>query len=114
MAWFEIDIFKSCVEVDLHGYTHKTALLVARKKIKEAYEHGFRYIRLIHGCATMRHKNDGGSIKFALRSMLKSGELSAWVLSTNHRIRDESIVLALRPNPQPAGREWEEMPGNEY
>jgi hypothetical protein len=53
--------------------------MVAREKIKEAYEHGFRCIRLIHGAANVRHKEDGGSIKFALRSMLKSGELaSGW------------------------------------
>lgn len=117
MAWFDVDIFKSCVVVDLHDYSHKTALTAARQKIKEAYEHGFRYIRLIHGSSNIRNKNDGGSIKFALRSMLKSRELAGWVLdldSGKQRVRDESIILALRPNPSPVDKEWNEMPGYEY
>ncbi len=117
MAWFEVDIFKSCVEIDLHDYSHKTTLEVARKKIKEAYEHGFRYIKLIHGSANIRDKHDGGSIKFALRSMLKRGELSMWAQdkeSGNHKIMDESIILALRSNPAPKDREWENMPLCEY
>ncbi len=117
MAWFEADVFKSCVKVDLHDYSRRTALLAACQKIKEAYGHGFRYIRLIHGCSNIRQKHDGGSIKFALRSMLKSGELSMWVQekdSKNHKLRDESIVLALCPNPAPVDTEWEEMPQSEY
>lgn len=67
MAGFEVDIFRKCVEVDLHGYSRNTALAVAREKIKEAYEHGFRYVKLIHGAANIRHENDGGSSKFALQ-----------------------------------------------
>ncbi len=35
MAWFEVDIFKKCIEVDLHDYSHRTALKAAREKIKE-------------------------------------------------------------------------------
>ncbi len=117
MAWFEVDIFKKCVEVDLHDYSHRTAILAAREKVKEAYEHGFRYIRLIHGAAGMRGKEDGGSIKFALRSMLSRGELDKWVQgksSGGHRILDESIILALRKNPAPVDTEWKEMPYCEY
>ena len=49
MAWFEVDIFRKCVEVDMHGYSHMTAIQVAREKVKEAYEHGFKHIKLIHG-----------------------------------------------------------------
>ncbi len=33
MAWFEVDIFEKCVAVDLHKYSHRTALIVAREKI---------------------------------------------------------------------------------
>lgn len=32
MAWFEIDIYRKCVEVDLHDYSHRFAggsLLIA-------------------------------------------------------------------------------------
>lgn len=116
MAGFEVDIFKRCVEVDLHGYSRRTALVAARQKIKEAYEHGFMYVRLIHGAANI-NKNDGGSIKFALRSMLRSGELDRWVLekdSKNHKIRDESIIIALMKNPAPVDKEWNDMPMDEY
>jgi len=35
MAWFEVDIFNKCIEVDLHDYTHSTAIAVSREKIKE-------------------------------------------------------------------------------
>ncbi|NJD77772.1 MAG: Smr/MutS family protein [Candidatus Methanoperedens sp.] len=117
MAWFQVDIFEKCVEVDLHGYSHMTAILVARKKIKEAYEHGFRQIKFIHGGASIRSKEDGGSIKFALRSMLKNSELSRWVMerdSKNHKIRDGSIIFALRVNDAPIDKEWKEIPMSEY
>ncbi|KCZ72242.1 Smr domain-containing protein [Candidatus Methanoperedens nitroreducens] len=117
MAQFEVDIFNRCVEVDLHDYSHRTAIMAAREKIKEAYEHGFRHIRLIHGSTDIRHKKDGGSIKFTLRSMLRSGELARWVQekeSKNHRISDGSITLALRPNPTPVDRDWKEMPLCDY
>ncbi len=117
MAWFDVDIFKKCVEVDLHDYSHRTAILVAREKIKEAYEHGFRYIRLIHGAAGIRSKEDGGSIKFALHSMLKRGELDKWVQeksSGSHGIRDESMILALRKNPAPVNTDWKDMPRDEF
>jgi hypothetical protein len=56
MAWFEVDIYRKCVEVDLHDYSHRTAIAASREKIKEAYEHGFKYIRLIHGAANIRIK----------------------------------------------------------
>ncbi len=117
MAWFEVDIFKKCVEVDLHNYSRRTALAAAREKIKEAYEHGFRYIRLIHGSTNIRIQEDGGSIKFALRHMLKSGELDKWVeerSSKNHIFRDESVIFALRKNPKPLGGGWKEVPADDY
>lgn len=79
MAWFEVDIFKKCIIIDLHGYTYRTAMKEAKGKIKEAYEHGFRHIRLIHGASGIKQKTDGGNIKFALRSMLKKHELDSWV-----------------------------------
>lgn len=117
MAWFEVDVSKKSVEVDLHDYSHMTAITAAREKIKEAYEHGFRYIKIIHGSAGIKNKNDGGSIKFALRTMLKQGELTKWIEEKNsrkHLIRDESIFLALRKNPDPVDTEWTEMPWEEY
>ncbi len=117
MAWFEVDIFKKCIEVDLHDYSHRTAITAAREKIKEAYDHGFKYIRLIHGAAGIRNKEDGGSIKFALHSMLRRGEFDKWVQeksSGGHRILDESIILALRKNPAPSDTAWKEMPSDEY
>ncbi len=117
MAWFEVDIFSKCVEVDLHDYSHMTAIQAAREKIKEAYEYGFRFIRLIHGSTNIMNKKDGGSIKFALRSMLKSGGFNKWVEdsgSKNHRLKEESMILALRKNPKPVDGEWKEMPRDDY
>jgi len=34
--------------------------------------------------------------------------------SRNHRIGEESMILALRKNPEPVEKEWKEMPGYEY
>lgn len=114
MARFEVDIFRKCVEVDLHNYSTGTALIAAREKIKEAYGHGFRYVRFIHGAVNITHKNDGGSIKFRLRAMSKSGELDTWIDKNGSRVRDESLILELRKNPAPVDREWKEMPLEEY
>ena len=114
MAWFEVDIFKKCVEVDLHNYSTRTALMAAREKIKEAYEHGFRHVRLIHGAANITNKNEGGSIKFALRTMLKSGELDKWIDKNGSRVRDESLILEIRKNSVAVEREWKEMPLEDY
>lgn len=114
MAWFEVDIFNKCVEVDLHKYSTRTALMAAREKIKEAYEHGFRHVKLIHGAANVTSRNEGGSIKFALRTMLKSGGLDKWIDKNGSRVRDESLILEIRKNPVTAEREWKEMPLEEY
>ncbi|CAG1004243.1 MAG: Smr domain protein [Candidatus Methanoperedens nitroreducens] len=114
MAWFEVDIFQKCIEVDLHNYSTGTALMAAREKIKEAYEHGFRHVKLIHGAANITDKNEGGSIKFALRAMLKSGELDKWIDKNGSRVRDESLILEIRKNSMAVEREWKEMPLEEY
>lgn len=116
MACFEVDIYKKCVEVDLHDYSHVTAIAASREKIKEAYEHGFKYIRLIHGAAGIRDKKDRGSIKFTLHAILKRGELDRWVdkASNNNRFEGGSLLLALRHNPAPVDGEWKEMPVYEY
>jgi len=114
MAWFEVDIYRKSVEVDLHNYSTGTALMAAREKIKEAYEHGFRYVRLIHGAANISNKNERGSIKFALRTMLKSGELDKWIDKNGSRFRDESLILEIGKNPAPLEREWNDMPPDDY
>jgi hypothetical protein len=117
MAWFEVDIFESTVIVDLHDYSLKTAIIVVREKIKEAYEHGFRNIRFIHGATHIKEKTDGGSIKFALHSMFKRGEFAKWIQdkdSGNHKVLDGSITFALRKNPAPVDSEWKELPMREY
>ncbi len=49
--------------------------------------------------------------------MLKRGELDRWVQekdSWNHRLGDESMILALRRNPAPVDKEWNDMPVDEY
>jgi len=114
MAWFEVDIFKKCVDVDLHNYSTRAALMAAREKIKEAYEHGFRNVRLIHGAAHISDKTEGGSIKFALRTRLKSGELDKWIDRKGSRVRDESLILEIKKNPAVVERDWSEMPPEDY
>ena len=117
MAWFEVDIFKKCVEVDLHGYTHMTAIWVMNEKIKEAYEHGFKHVKLIHGAAYIMKLECCGSIKFALREKLRKGELGRWIEekgSKNHEVNDGYIILALRKNPVPVDSGWKEIPADEY
>jgi len=110
-------VFRKSVDVDLHEYTHRTAIILAREKVKEAYEHGYKSIRFIHGATNVRGRDGGGSIKFALRDMLKRGEFNKWVKgrdSKEHKVRDASIVLALRKNPTPVDKGWKEMPMGEY
>jgi len=114
MAGFEVDIFKKCVEVDLHKYSISTALIAAREKIKEAYEHGFRNIRLIHGAANIASKNERKTIKYSLRTMLKSGEFDKWIDKKGTVFRDESLILEIRKNSAPLNREWKEMPLEDY
>jgi len=114
MAWFEVDIFEKCVAVDLHKYSHRTAIIVAREKIKEAYGHGFRQVRLIHGAADIIKKNDGGSIKFALHSILKRGELDKWVDKKECEFQEGALILRLRKNPVPVIGDWKELPIEEY
>jgi hypothetical protein len=114
MAGFELDIFKKCVEVDLHNYSIRTALIAAHEKVKEAYEHGFKYIRLIHGAANITNKNERKSIKFSLRTMLKSGAFDKWIDKKGSVFRDESLILEIRKNSAPLNREWNEMPLEDY
>ena len=119
MAWFEVDVFRKSVDVDLHEYTHRTAIILAREKVREAYEHGCKSIRLIHGATNVHGKDGGGrgSIKSALRDMLKRGEFNAWAEerdSKEHKVRDASIVLALQKNPAPVDGKWAKMPMGEY
>lgn len=114
MAGFEVDIFKKCVMVDLHNYSIRTALIAAREKIKEAYEHGFRHIRLIHGAANIVSKNEHKTIKYSLRTMLKSGEFDRWVDRKGSVFRDESLILEIRKNSASLNREWNEMPLEDY
>ncbi len=50
-------------------------------------------------------------------AMLKSGELAGWAEerdSKNHKLRDESLIIALRKNPAPVDRKWKEMQLEEY
>lgn len=116
MAWFEVDIYNKSIEVDLHDYSHMTAIAISREKIKEAYDHGYKFIKLIHGATNIRDKNEGGSIKFALRAMLKRGELDRWVdrKSKNCRLDGGCLLLALRSNSAPVDSDWNEMPFHEY
>ncbi|HIH45150.1 MAG TPA: hypothetical protein HA257_08815 [Candidatus Methanoperedenaceae archaeon] len=116
MASLEVDIFSRRITVDLHGYATGTAISVAREKIWEAYEHGFRHVRLIHG-NTGHGAGGTGTIRSALLELLNSGGLGRWAMDReceNHRFRDTYMDIALRPNPVPGDADWTDMPLTDY
>jgi len=49
MAWFEVDIFNKSIEVDLHEYSHSTAIAVSVDR------------------GSKNHRFDGGYLLLALR-----------------------------------------------
>lgn len=106
----EVDIYRKKVDVDLHKYSARTAAIIVREKAREAFEHGFRHVRFIHGAGDIKNKNDGGSIKFALRSMIKNGGLDNYIIKNNSVLNNDFVVLEIKKNPAPLEKEWEELP----
>jgi hypothetical protein len=71
-------------------------------------------VRLIHGAADITKKINGGSIKFALHSILKRGELDKWVDKKKCEFREGELILSLKKNPAPLDGDWKEIPLEEY
>lgn len=114
MAWQEVDIYKKYVDVDLHGYSTRTAVIIVREKTREAFEHGFRHVRFIHGAGEIRNRKDGGSIKFTLRSMINNGGLDHYIVRRNSIFNNDSVILEIKKNPEPVERDWNELPLSEF
>jgi hypothetical protein len=109
------------VEVDLHGYSVETALELARTAVAEAYENGFRFVRLVHGRSTSQPSSypcQAPTIKEELLRFLDEGAFARYAYtrrSGRHKRRPSSLTLALRPNPSPNQTPiWTSLPERDY
>lgn len=121
MAWIEFDYDRDVVQVDLHGYSVETALEVARSVIAEAYENGFRYVRLIHGYNTSRSRTypyGKPTIKEELLRLLDEGAFSRHAYSRKsgqHQRQAGAITIAILPNTSPnTSPIWTALPQSDY
>ncbi len=91
--------------LDLHGYPVWQALETATAKVKEAWERGWKEVKLIHGAPDIGHWQTAwavgrGGIKWGLRGLLSQGEWNQYVYprrSRRHRIGDGAMTLAITP-----------------
>ena len=105
----EAEASDRCYVLDLHGYTVRDAVRISKLRVREAWENGFRRIRLIHGSALIKSGIDAwylgrGGIKWELRRRVERGQWSRYVDTDHpelHDIRNAVMTLALRPNPNP-------------
>lgn len=104
------------IGLDLRGYTVREAEEVATG---EAWENGYSFITLRHGCGYVRHHRQtaslgAGGVKWSLRGFLARGEWDKYVLprrSARHEVGEIAMTLAVRPNPAPNATEaWEPLP----
>jgi hypothetical protein len=109
--------------LDLHGYTLDEAMEVVDDKVREAWTNGYKFITLIHGSpfirSHMQAKHQGrGRIKWELRGRLARGSWGKYMFyrrSKKHDLRDGSMVLALKPNPNANEPEvWSEISDGYY
>ena len=93
------------VTVDLHGYSADTALAVADRVLKDAYQQGYSSITLIHGAvdtfSTSQSLRTGrGSIKWGIKDLI-SHEWRPYLRSRRHkghRFMGGTTTLALQRN----------------
>ena len=111
------------VEVDLHGYTLWSAIEVAHAAVQAAWERGYESVRLVHGARMAHHHWSGvvrggyGSIKWALRSNLRSGQFEPYSRGPHSRkhVRGPVVLtVALRPNRDPMDAPWPAFPEPEH
>jgi hypothetical protein len=119
MALLKVDEYDLHVEGDLHGLPVTDAVEIAHKKVREAWENGYRTITLIHGSPLIQHHfharaQGRGGIKWELRGCLHRGEWKETVFhcrSKKHCIADGHMTLTLRLNPKPRQPPvWEPLP----
>ena len=118
MAW--LALFPSRpdeLELDLHGYRYATGERVARAKILEAYNNGFRALRIRHGRSTGgsdAYAPNEGTLKAALLALCREREI-ARLLDGDPFIGDAATQLFFRPNRRPhAPPRWTGLPRPEY
>jgi hypothetical protein len=123
MPHLKIDHEQRHVEVDLHGYGLSQARRVAREKVREAWENGFRRITLVHGGAAAVRPGAAwsqryGVIKWQLRGLFRRGRWRQYLVhggSRKHRLDEGAMRLAVRPNPEPRTEpRWSPLPGASF
>ena len=105
MAWIQDVPAAGEVTVDLHGYSVDTALAVADRVLKDAYQQGYSSITIIHGAAgtfsTSQSLRTGrGSIKWGIKDLI-SHEWRPYLRGRRHkghRFMGGSTMLALQSN----------------
>jgi hypothetical protein len=117
-----VDDTRRSVQVDLHGYGVGDARRIARSKVREAWENGFRQITLIHGAPSSRRpglawQSGYGTIKWHLRGQFRQGKWRRFLYhggSRKHRLEAGAMRLAVRSNPAPrVPPQWSPLPAAE-
>jgi hypothetical protein len=100
------------LQVDLHGYDVLTAIDLALRRVREAYENGYQEVELVHGAASVTTpvEEGRGRIKSELRRMFETGRFDAWADRSRSWPKAGSLVLALRANPRPLRERWSQPP----
>ena len=116
MAEFEPHDETKMAELDLHEYATGTALGAMWAKIEEAWLNGWVSITVIHGAPYAETIQaamalDRGSIKFAIKDLLESGEFNRFV--DEYKLGPGSTSITLKVNPNPRSALWSEVPDTE-
>lgn len=118
MAW--LALFPSRpdeLELDLHGYRYESGLRVARAKIREAHDNGFRALRIHHGRSTGGHDAlapNEGTLKAAVLALCRERDIQR-LLDQDPFVGDAATTLFFRPNRRPqAPPRWTNLPRPEY
>ena len=131
------------ISVDLHGYSTRSAARIVSAFVDVAWQRGLAEVYFIHGApdVSMSEARLGGrgAIKYFVRRLVRSGELSRWC----YDIRDKSQVermqsefdedgkkralnfdaeddvafeycVCIRDNPEPNLRRWPRLPPEDY
>ncbi|MFY9614399.1 MAG: hypothetical protein WAT58_03275 [Candidatus Dormiibacterota bacterium] len=98
--------------LDLHGYDVATAVDIALRVVREAYDNGYLEVEVLHGARDVVdpvHPGEGrGGIKWELRRMLDRGQFDAWVSGAD--ALEGSIRFRLRNNPRQRPERWSDVP----
>jgi hypothetical protein len=98
--------------IDLHGHDVRTAVRLALTRVGEAYNNGYESIELIHGAGDVGEpvEEGRGRIKWELRRLAAGGAFDRFADPDRTWLKDGSIVLILRRNPQARRNAWAAEP----